>query len=87
MFDLRVTDNLLKEELLENVSRVLEHGRLFLGPEVEEFEDQIAKQTGTRYALGVASGSSALFMALKASGDILKRYPCLRRYPSICGHW
>ena len=40
MFDLRVTDLLLKEELLEAVAGVLDHGKLFLGPEVEEFEDE-----------------------------------------------
>jgi dTDP-4-amino-4,6-dideoxygalactose transaminase len=68
MFDLRVTDLLLKEELLEAVAGVLDHGKLFLGPEVEEFEEKIARYVGTKYALGVGSGSSALYMSLKACG-------------------
>lgn len=68
MFDLRVSDLQTKDRLLEALSRVLEHGRLFLGPEVEEFEDRVAKTLGIKYAVGVSSGSSALFLALKAAG-------------------
>ena len=41
IFDLRVSDIDLKDELLGCVSKVLDHGRLFLGPEVEEFEYKI----------------------------------------------
>ena len=48
--------------------KVLDHGRLFMGPEVEEFEDKIAKEIGTKFAVGVGSGSSALYMSLKACG-------------------
>jgi dTDP-4-amino-4,6-dideoxygalactose transaminase len=68
IFDLRVTDKNLKDELIEAFSKTLEHGRLFMGPEVEEFEEKVCKEIGTKYAVGVGSGSSALFMALKASG-------------------
>ena len=67
-FDLRVTDNVLRGKLLASVEHVLEHGRLILGPEVELFEEKIAKEVGVKYALGVASGSSALYMSLKATG-------------------
>ena len=68
IFDLRVTDQQLKEELTAALHQVLDHGRLFLGPEVEEFEEKIAKHIGMKYAVGVGSGSSALFMALRACG-------------------
>ena len=64
-FDLRVTDPVLKKELLNAVEGVLNHGRILLGPEVQEFEDKVAKAAGTKYAVGVASGSSALYLALK----------------------
>jgi len=67
-FDLRVTNPELKRELLAAISRVFDHGKLFLGPEVEEFEEQIAKFVGTKFALGVSSGSSALYLSLKACG-------------------
>jgi len=64
-FDLGVTDKLLKNELLSAVEGVLNHGRILLGPEVDEFEEKVAEAAGTRYAVGVASGSSALYLALK----------------------
>ena len=67
-FDLRVQDDALRSELLDAVDRVLKHGKLILGPEVEEFEAAVAKFIGTRYAIGVASGSSALYLALKSIG-------------------
>jgi len=68
LFDLRVLDKNLRDELLEVFAKVLEHGRLFMGPEVEEFEEKVTLEIGTKYAVGVGSGSSALYMALKACG-------------------
>lgn len=68
IFDLRVTNSELKEQLTMALVRVLDHGKLFMGPEVEEFEELISKYIGVKYAVGVGSGSSALYMALKACG-------------------
>ncbi|GAG34462.1 unnamed protein product, partial [marine sediment metagenome] len=68
IFDLRVTNQELKDELMKAFETVLGHGKLFMGPEVEEFEEEVARDVGTRYAVGVSSGSSALYMALKACG-------------------
>lgn len=65
-FDLRVSDKEYKKGLLDACERVLDHGRLILGPEVEEFEKRVAQDNGVKYAVGVASGSSALYMALKS---------------------
>ncbi|SVD23778.1 uncharacterized protein METZ01_LOCUS376632, partial [marine metagenome] len=66
MFDLRVLDQSLKNDLVEAFERVLSHGILFMGPEVEELESKIAEYIGVKYAVGVSSGSSALYLALKA---------------------
>ena len=66
--DLRVTDPKLREEMLTAVGSVLDHGRIVLGPEVDAFEERLADYCGARYAIGVASGSAALLMALQASG-------------------
>src|SRR3989338_6726096 len=68
LFDLRVQDNNLRSELLDTVGRVLQHGMIMLGPEVSMFEEEVAKSVGTRYAVGVGSGSSALFLALRSLG-------------------
>lgn len=65
-FELEVKDDKYRSELLDAVDRVLKHGQLILGPEVEEFEKTVASFIGTRYAVGVASGSSALYLALKS---------------------
>ena len=43
MFDLRVLDHNLKNDLTEAFERVLSHGILFMGPEVEELESKIGK--------------------------------------------
>jgi len=68
IFDLRVTEDKLKEELLSAVGGVLDHGRLILGPEVEAFEAAVAESVSSKYAVGVASGSSAVYLALQAAG-------------------
>lgn len=67
-FDLRVKDKKLTGELLKSVKNVFSHGQVLLGPEVENFEKQIAISTGSKYAVGVGSGSSALYLALKSIG-------------------
>lgn len=66
--DLSVKDPLLKAELLDAVDRVLSHGRLILGPELIRFEEEIAAYCGRRYAIGVNSGTDALYLALRALG-------------------
>jgi len=68
IFDLRVKDSDLKKDLIETFTKVIEKGRLFMGEEVEEFEDEVSKFVGKKFALGVSSGSSAIFLALKACG-------------------
>ena len=64
--DLRVKDATLKDELLQAVDRVLTHGRILLGPEVDQFEDKVAGLCQRRYAVGVNSGTDALYFALRA---------------------
>jgi len=65
-FNLSVNDKQIKDELLKSVENVLDHGRLILGPEVAKFERIIAKLTGVNFAIGVSSGSSALYLGLKS---------------------
>jgi len=58
----------IKSELDQAVLNVLEHGRFILGPEVAELEKQVAELCTTKYAVGVASGTDALLLALRAIG-------------------
>lgn len=68
--DLSVADSTLKQELLQAVDRVLTHGRILLGPEVEEFESRIAESCQRKHAVGVGSGSDAVYFALRALGVV-----------------
>ncbi len=68
MFDLKIKDKLLRRDLIKSLNRLFDHGQFFMGPEVLDFEKKIAKFLNVKYALGVSSGSSALYLALKACG-------------------
>lgn len=50
------------------VDRVLSSGRFILGPEVEAFEREFAAFIGASFGVGVANGTDALALALRASG-------------------
>ena len=56
----------IKEELLSAVGEVIDTGDFILGGPVEEFERQFASLSGTRYAVGVNSGTDALTLALRS---------------------
>src|SRR5262245_41492104 len=58
----------IKPELLAAVERVLEDGRYILGPDVGAFEQHFAEYCGTRYAVGVSSGTTALTLVLRGLG-------------------
>ena len=65
--DLKVNDRILKKNLLHRFEKILDHGQLVLGPEQIEFEKIFAEEIGVKYALGVSSGSSALYLSLLAN--------------------
>lgn len=48
------------------VDRVVASGRYILGPEVEQFETEFASACGARFAVGVANGTDAITLALRA---------------------
>lgn len=66
--NLRAQHAELKGELLTVFGRALDNADFILGKEVEVFERAIAKYCGTKYAIGVNSGTDALFLSLKAYG-------------------
>lgn len=57
-----------KAEVLEKVSEVIDSGMFILGEEVRQFEETFAQICQTKYAVGVANGTDALILALKANG-------------------
>lgn len=50
------------------MAQVVAHGQLVNGPEVAEFEDAFARFSGVRHCIGVASGTSAIELVLRATG-------------------
>ncbi len=56
------------DRLAEALERVARGGRYILGPEVEAFEEEFAAYVGVRHCIGVANGTDALTIALKAAG-------------------
>ena len=58
----------LRTELMEAVGRLFDSGRFILGAEGQALEHELATLAGVRHALGVASGTDALHLALTALG-------------------
>lgn len=58
----------IEGEVMEVVRNVIMRGNLILRDELREFEAQIAALVGTRYAVGVNSGTDALHLTLRALG-------------------
>ncbi len=56
----------IKEEIDSAIEQVITKTNFILGNEVEEFEKEIAKYFAAKFAVGVASGTDALILALKA---------------------
>ena len=58
----------IKGEISAAINAVVESQHFILGPQVQALEEEIAKYCGTKFAVGVASGTDALLLALHAAG-------------------
>lgn len=67
-FDLKPQSLFLKEEIQSAIDEVFETQQFILGAQVDALEQAIAQYCQTTYAIGVASGSDALFLSLMALG-------------------
>ena len=56
------------EEISQAIQRVLKSGWFILGEETEKFEEEFSKYIGTKFGIGVNSGSDALYLSIKALG-------------------
>ncbi|MDL4839770.1 DegT/DnrJ/EryC1/StrS family aminotransferase [Aquibacillus rhizosphaerae] len=66
LLDLKEEWKLIKLPVLDNLTEVLDSGNYILGDKVEKLENSVAKYLNTPFSLGVASGTDALQLALKA---------------------
>lgn len=64
--DLKAQFSSIRDEVLDAVTRVLDSQHFILGPEVQALESEIAEYVGAKFAVGCASGSDALLLALMA---------------------
>ena len=58
----------IRDEILQAVARVVDHGQFIFGPEVEALESAWAKRCDVRHAIGVADGTAALTLVQLALG-------------------
>jgi dTDP-4-amino-4,6-dideoxygalactose transaminase len=68
LVDLKAQYASIKPEIDEAIQRVIEHTGFIMGPEVKDFESDFAGYIGVAHAVSVASGTSALQLALLACG-------------------
>jgi dTDP-4-amino-4,6-dideoxygalactose transaminase len=66
--DLKAQYQSIKDEIDAAIRRVVESAAFIQGPEVAAFEEEFARYIGVRGAVGVASGTAALHLALLACG-------------------
>jgi dTDP-4-amino-4,6-dideoxygalactose transaminase len=66
MLDLRREYDFLRHDIDAAIARALDHQTWILGPEVGELEAAVAEYVGARFAVGCASGTDALVIALRA---------------------
>lgn len=68
LLDLHRQYTSIESEIDEAIRKVLAHGKFIMGPEVKELESELASYCGARQGIGVASGTDALLLSLKALG-------------------
>lgn len=68
LVDLKAQYHSIRGEIDEAIQRIVPQGNFILGPEVKAFEAEMADYLGSGYAVGVASGTDALHIALLACG-------------------
>ena len=68
LLDLKAQYVSIRSEIRDAIDRVCESQHFILGPEVAALEEAVASYCGTRFAIGVSSGTDALLAALMAVG-------------------
>ncbi|MBS3136902.1 DegT/DnrJ/EryC1/StrS family aminotransferase [Candidatus Woesearchaeota archaeon] len=66
--DLKAQYNQIKQEIDAKISEVVSNTDFIMGQNVASFEKEFAQFCGARFCSGVSSGTSALYLALKAAG-------------------
>lgn len=67
LLDLKREYQSLKSEIDKAVSEVMASTQYINGPQVKQFEEAVAKYCGCKHAIGVASGTDALLLSMRAA--------------------
>ena len=62
LIDLKMDYGKTEFAVRRRIDEVIKSKRFILGPEVEELEEKIAEMCGSRYAVGVSSGTDAILL-------------------------
>lgn len=68
LLDLKAQYGSIKKEIGLTIERIIEDQNFIMGEDVRLFEQETAAYCGTRFAVGVSSGTDALILSLKAMG-------------------
>ena len=66
LVDLQTQSRAIKADVLRRIADVIDGARYILGQEVQEFEEQFAAYCGTNHCVGLANGTDAIHLALRA---------------------
>ena len=66
--DLSAQQKLVRDKIDLAIQKVLDHGQYIMGPEVQEFENNLKEFSGSKYVFTCANGTDALTLALMAWG-------------------
>lgn len=77
----------IKKEIDTSIQRVLNSGAYILGHEVDNFEEKFSRYIGTKHAIGLASGTDALTLAIKSLNLKKGQYVLMPSnvYPTVFG--
>ncbi len=64
--DLAAQQKRIRSKIEANISAILDHGQYIMGPEIKLLEERLANYAAAKHAIGCASGTDALLMALMA---------------------
>jgi UDP-2-acetamido-2-deoxy-ribo-hexuluronate aminotransferase len=64
--DLKTQQAKIRDDIEDNIRKVLDHGQYIMGPEVLKLEEKLAEYIGVKHCIGVSSGTDALLIAMMA---------------------
>lgn len=66
--DLKAQQKQIRDKINVRISKVLDHGKYIMGPEVFEFEEELLKYVKVKHCISCSSGTDALLIPLLAKG-------------------